>query len=668
MKRLAIVLSVIILLAIFFPGLSTLAQSSHIPHENPATARRSPDLVALLSFYSDTFDLVASSQYQDAQSLLKELEQANIPDELQYIANRYNTLSQQLLTTLDRLESLLDEASILLSRNQISDAREKLDGAEATTSNAQFLLKDIEEATWSLADEIGTFSPAAALQIKQTYGRLEQNLNRLRQLIDELNKLQLSLTDRHQTLTAELIPTKLNLSITPASVFVGNSITASGILSDGNRPLTKRKLTLLLDDKPLIITTDLNGSYVTNITIPYEYVPAMTLNAIYVPSGDDIGTYQASKSLLVTVNTMFYPTLLEVSAPETAHPGLPIAISGQVSSTDGNIDRIIKVLLDNIQLTEATIRGRFSFEITPPPQTPIGEHSLTIVATPQGHYSGAVKNLSMDISMIPIQTEIQTPRLVIIPKPIQISGKVSHDFTPVQDARVSLAFGQSSTTTKTADDGSFTTEVRLPKLSISTPVSSNLFSVTTTTVELPLNLSLLGPQELTVTIAPVEPWYAPLQIKRWVFTVNPSNLALLLVAFVSLGLLVYNRFKTRPAAPPHGKVIPQLPAQELPAATPLPGPKYEFTGIKGRTLSAYIDGLETVEKATRTLMAPHTTIREFLKTATPRLPTTLKSFAELTTIAEVALYSDHRLDEAIATRAEQLTATIKEELHTNGAA
>lgn len=171
-----------------------------------------------------------------------------------------------------------------------------------------------------------------------------------------------------------------------------------------------------------------------------------------------------------------------------------------------------------------------------------------------------------------------------------------------------------------------------------------------------------------MTITPVEPQYASLQVKRWVFVINPVNIGLMLFAFLSLGLLTYSRARTRATTLREEKVVPQPPAQELPAATPPPRPKFEFTGIKGRILSAYLDGLETVEKATSTLMATHTTFREFLKTATPRLPTAIKSFAELTTIAEVALYSAHRLDEDIATRAEQLAATLKKELYNSGTA
>ncbi len=131
MKRLAIALCIIVLLVIFSPGFSILAQSIHTPHENPATAKSSPDPVALMLSYSKTFDLIAIRQYQDAQSMLKELEQANIPGEIRYIVDHYTAPSQQLLTTLNKMEYLLDETSTLFSHNQISYAKAKLADAEA---------------------------------------------------------------------------------------------------------------------------------------------------------------------------------------------------------------------------------------------------------------------------------------------------------------------------------------------------------------------------------------------------------------------------------------------------------------------------------------------------------------------------------------------------------
>lgn len=641
MKRFAIALSVIVLLAMLSPCFSILAQPTHTPHQNPVTAKDSPVSASLLLFYSSALDLAAIRQYQDAKSLLDELEYANIPDELRYTIDRFNSLSRQLFTTLDNLELLLDEASTLLAEYHISEAKQRLDDAETTIRSAQFLLEDIEAATNTLGDKVGVFDALVGSEITLAYERLEGILHRMRQLIDELNQLRQSLIEGHKIEVLEKIPTELSMSITPPSVFVGDSIAASGRLTGDGSPMANRNLTLLLDNEPLVITTDLDGWYAANITIPYEYVSTMTLNAVYTPADDDIGTYLACKSPPVVVNTSFYSTLLEVSAPETGHLGLPITINGRISSTDGTVDRIIKVLFDNTQLAEKTVRGQFNVEITPPPQQiSMGEHSLTVVATPQRHYSGASKSLTINISRLSIQADIQLPQLILVPKPIQVSGKVCHSLSPIQDAKVSLVFRGSTTIVRTSTDGSFST-----------------------TIEAPLDLSLIGPQELTITVEPVEPWYAPLQIKRWIFTINPATIGLMLISFTFLGVLVFTMVRARPVRPREAVVIPEAVVREPSTIAPSPRPKYEFTGIKGRILLAYLNGLEAIQRVTSITMAPHATLREFLKAATSQLPTAIKPFTELTTIAEITLYSAHELDEDIAARAEQLTTIIKEELH-----
>lgn len=638
MKRLIITLFIIILLAASYP-FSILAQPSHTPHENPIVATASLDAMALLLSYGNIFNLAAISQYQNAQSILKELEHANIPDELQYLIDRYNNLSQQLLALLDNLESLLDEASTLLSRNQISDARQKLDAAALIIRDTRPLLENIVVATNALGNNLGVFVDISPNELQQAYARLEESQRRLQELINKLNQLYETLTERFGTQAVKLIPTELSLSITPTTVFVGDGITAWGRLSDGNSPLSKRKITLFLANKPLDITTDFDGSYAAKITIPYEYVPTMTLYAAYIPSGNDADTYLASKSPPVVANILFYHTLLELSAPKTAYPELSITLGGQISSTDGIVDRKIRVFLDNTQLVEQTARSQFHLELTPP-QIPTGEHSLTVTVDSQWRYAGASRRLPLIISRLPIEADIEMPHLVIIPKPIQISGKVYHKDSPVPDAKVSLNFKNSSSTARTSTNGSFSTSLAAP-----------------------LDLSLVGFQEIRIIIEPVQPWHTPLQVNRPILTISPANTGLMLVVLISLGLLAYKRGRTSPIRPQE-EIIPAQ-VSEPPAITPTPlTPKLKPkpTGIKGQILSAYTSGLEAVEKHTIS-MAPHITLREFLKMVTPLLPTASTPFAELTTIAEVALYSVRKLDESIAARAEQLAATIKEELH-----
>ncbi len=648
MKKSAIALSLIFLLAVLFPYFFIFAQPSHVPHENPATTKDSPELISVALFYSNVFNLAAISQYQDAQTLLKELEYASIPDELRYITARYNSLCQQLLTAQDNLESLLDEASDLLSHYQTGDAQQKLDAAEAAIISIQLLQEDIQAVTNTLGNRLGVSTALAGSQIRQTYDRLEVSLSRPRQLVTELAQLRQNLTEEVKFEVKGKIPTELSLSIIPASVFVGDSITALGKLTANNKALSNRKLTFLLDDEPLVITTtDSDGSYSADITIPYKaditipykYVSTMTLSVAYIPAGDDIGNYLGC-SQPVVVNTSFYPTYLEVLAPETASPGLSFTISGQVSSTGGTVDRLVRVLLDDTQLAEEVTQGKFSLKITPPPQTSIGEHSLILVIIPGERYCGTSESVKINISRLPMQADIRMPQLIVTPKQIQISGKIYDSLGPVQGAGVSFVFRNSSTTVKTSNDGGFTTSI-----------------------EMPLDLSSVGPQELAITIEPAQLWNAPLEIKKQIFTINWVNIGLMLVVCLSLGLVLYARVKTKPLGPQGEIGMPQAATPGVLTIAPLPRPGYEFTGIRGRIFSAYRNGLGAVEKATGISMAPHATLREFLHAVTPRLLGTIKSFTELTTITEVALYSAYELDLNSATGAEQLTSVIKEELH-----
>ena len=88
MKRFAIALPIILLLAVLSSYFPVLAQPTYTPHENPVTAKGSPKLASLLLFYGNVFDLAAISQYQDAQSMLDELEYADIPDEMRKLIDQ----------------------------------------------------------------------------------------------------------------------------------------------------------------------------------------------------------------------------------------------------------------------------------------------------------------------------------------------------------------------------------------------------------------------------------------------------------------------------------------------------------------------------------------------------------------------------------------------------
>ena len=650
MKRLIIALSIIAMLGVISPGLPILAQPKHLPHENPDTATGLLDKAGLLLSYSQIINLANDRQYRNAQDILDELEHVDIPDDFRYIINQYSNLCQRLFATLDNLESLLNEASDLLARNQIGEVKHLLDLARADIRDAPTLLEDIEVATSSLSDKLGVFAISATSQLTQTHTRLEESLERLSDLIDKLNSLNQSLEERYVQKT-KLIPTELSLSINPAAAYVGDDITASGRLSGDGQPLTTRRITLALEYKPMAntnynvmvavttnttTTTGFDGSYVTNVIIPYEYVDNTTLTAVYQPAGNDANIYLASKSPPVTITTMFYQTVLEVSTSKRVYLGLPFTVSGTVTDNHDNISRNIKVLLDDTTLAEEIASGPFSFEITLPEKTPLGTGKLTVAVSPQGRYSGASVQRSVTISVLPIYLDIRTPSIVLLPGDIQISGMVYSELGPVVAAPVSLHFKKSSTTVRTSGDGSFATSL-----------------------ETPLDLFLIGSQEILIDIESLEPWAPTTNVKKQVFIINPLSTALILAILIALWLVIRRRIRTRTYTE---KEIPPAEVVEVPAATPFPAPVPKLTGIKGQVLSAYRSVLATVEKISGVIMSPDITLREFLKTANLPSPTTTDRFSELTAITESTLYSARSPQKTTATRAEELAANIKEEL------
>jgi len=644
MKKYTIILPIIIILAMLFSCFASIAQPTHIPHEDPAMAEDLPNPISLLYFYGDVYELAASELFVSAMSMLDELENANIPEDPRDLIEHYSMYPERLFTTMDYLELLQDEIVALIAGCPGCGTEQKIAETHVIINDAQIMLDDIIVATDALSDKLGVFTAVIGSPIRLAYERLVEAIQKVGHLIDELSYLNYSLANLYEIRMVGLLPVELSLEVTPISVFVGEDIIASGRLSSNGEPIADTKLTLLLDNEPVFVTTGLNGFYATNITVPYKYVSTMTLKAVYEPLGSDINIYPPCISQPVVINTSFYSTLLELVVPENGYPGLPFTISGQINSGGGIVERMVRVLLDDTQLAQETAQGQFNIQVILPTIVSSGRHSLTVVVVPQRRYAGVSESQSINISKIQIQAEIQRPLFIVIPKTVEVSGEVHFDQSPIAGARVKLRFRDYSTEVKTSTRGSFTTNI-----------------------EVPIDLSLVGGQELEVTIEPFEPWYASLQISRQIITINPVITGLMLVIIVPLGLMVFKRSRTISLGRREEVVIPEKELRETLIIPPAPGPGYEYSSTRDRVLSAYRDGLEVVEKITGIPMAPNTTLREFLDTAARQLPVVVKPFTELTLTAESALYSNQKPGESTAVKAEQLAAIIKKELYSGAA-
>jgi len=99
------------------------------------------------------------------------------------------------------------------------------------------------------------------------------------------------------------------------------------------------------------------------------------------------------------------------------------------------------------------------------------------------------------------------------------------------------------------------------------------------------------------------------------------------------------------------------PQQDLPvpleAAVKDPGPR-------GRVVAAYLAAMVAVESVAPVTMTQDMTLREFLNRARPGLLSILAdSFARITALTEVALYSGQSINDEMAQQARRLAAAVK---------
>jgi hypothetical protein len=644
MKRLARVLLAIIFAATLLPYASGMVALVYPPHEDPATAESALDASTFLTYYADILSLASSRDYENASRLIEQLKYVSVPEDLKYVIDRYNNLTLELTRVSDNLDTLLNETSALLDQHRLDEASPILEEAGTLVTKADILLRDIEEATGTLSERLGVFAAPTESKVRDAYDRLQGILKRLRELWEEYSRLLTSMKEASQTQREELKPTELSLRLNTTRIFVGGFVNASGTLRSNGEDMLNRTVVILLDEEPAATAiTGSNGSYQVLVEMPYSYVQTMAIKALYTPIGDDVDVYLASLSPPISLDVVFYETKLETEAPDEAHPGLPITVTGKVTSENGVplSERTVKMLSNGDLLAEAetSIQGLFEIQATLSPQTPLGEWTLTTVVEPDGVYAGVSQDRTLNIVKIPSQIGIHVPSLIILPAKMYVEGNASSALGPLQDATVTLQVGGKLTTVKTSENGEFNA-----------------------TIDMPLSLIFSGFQELTVNVEPAEPWHAPTQAEASIFVVNPTNIGFISAAFASMGAVLYTRLsgakrrekaaKVREAAPPPSE-------KSSPTIFPSKA-EVKFEGVNGRILRAYAKTLKIVERATAASMKPQMTLREFLWEAKPKLKSASESFADLTFLAERTLYSPYVLTENEAAEVEDLALNVIE--------
>jgi flagellin-specific chaperone FliS len=622
------------------------AEPRYVPHEDPGALDDYVDKQALLLYYSDILTLIYQGDYDAAADLIDKLKYAHIPEEQRLLLEEYGDLIDGLQEVITSSSEFLDSASSLIAQYRLDEAGEQLDKAQSILTQMEALLLNIDGDTESVGDVLGVFESIPSSLLRLAYDALENSVGLIWDLETELSDLRELLQRTIETLRAKnLQPTELTIALSPDRAFVGDSVSVSGALSSQGESLSSRKITILMDGVVCGETaTDKDGTFRYEITVPFKYVPIITLRALYTPATNpDLDQYLPAASATASLSVDFYQTELTLDVPSSVYVGMPFTISGEAGwEQDGGFEaRTLRISLDGVLLDTISVStGEFNLETSVDIGTTLGVHIVEASLVSNGRYAGASAQGSVTVIKAPPQVTLDVPGFVVLPGHVAISGTVTSEL-PIKGAEVRIDFVGKSVTTVVGDNGRFNASISVG-----------------------MKWGLLGFYDLTASVFPAEPWNADVAVKGRVFALGIANLltiALSLAITVTLGSIAYTHRRRRRKELQKGQAQPHVPAAGMePATAEAVGPRSDMTGNKGGVLRAYAAAVQAIERRGLGKLEPYMTMREFLSAAAPALHSAEDSFSRLTSLAERALYSSHEVEDLEVTAAQQIAASISE--------
>ncbi|MCC3371969.1 polysaccharide lyase family 8 super-sandwich domain-containing protein [Cohnella sp. REN36] len=270
--------------------------------------------------------------------------------------------------------------------------------------------------------------------------------------------------------TVQRVPARLELQATPSSVTVGDDVSVSGVVYDGdNAPIPGVEVEIAASSgsfETAKAVTDANGGFSTVYMVP-SVAGDVTITAILPasPSVTDTITVSVNKGIQVPARIELQATPAsvtfggEVSVVGIVYDGDDLPVSGveiEIAASSGSVSSARAV-------TDAD--GRFSTVLTAP--SAAGEVTMTAVLTANPSVKGTTVVYVNEIVQVPARIELQaTPSSVTVGDDVSVSGVVyDGDDLPVSGVEVEISASSGSfKTARTVTDmnGRFSTVFTAP--------------------------------------------------------------------------------------------------------------------------------------------------------------------------------------------------------------
>ncbi|MDP2727797.1 MAG: hypothetical protein Q8P59_09675, partial [Dehalococcoidia bacterium] len=277
-----VALALLAIMAAFMVNASSAAAIP--PHQDPDIALRIFDGVSLLNKYSEALDYVLGRDATAVSALQEQASRANIPSELGVSVNGFLSSGDTLAQLIPEIESDLEMSRIMLGQFRTNEAKASAAAAKEKLTRAYEQLEVIEREAKTTGGWWKADSAKLGSALRDAYQGVLDRLEELRRLLDLLGQMSSNLAEQSATVAVPLSRTAVSLWAEPLSAFVGDTVEFGGELSSEGQPLPGRKVTILLGGAPVSEEiTNSKGIYRGRITLPYRYVPEMTLQTIYYP-------------------------------------------------------------------------------------------------------------------------------------------------------------------------------------------------------------------------------------------------------------------------------------------------------------------------------------------------------------------------------------------------
>jgi hypothetical protein len=369
---------------------------------------------------------------------------------------------------------------------------------------------------------------------------------------------------------------------------------------------------------------------------------------LYFPETGDTGVYLGAASPVIPLTVLFYAATLDLKQEGPAYPGREVLLTGtfDYNGAPPPAQRPVELYLDDVLVSQFSASAGFSQTIDIGDSVSPGKHGLFASAAAAGRYAPVAADSLLDVKLATPILELNLPRISFIPGNIGISGRLYSETGPLQNADIVVNAGNASTRVKTTAEGTFNSKLRMG-----------------------LGLSLLGNQDISVNVQPLEPWNAPLSTTKTTFVINALNCGLILIVLIGLGVYLPRRLKKwsifapgKPGRLP--EAIPAPPALLEENSTLLllkEGQRDDKEATSNPVMYWYRIALKLVQRLTQAILKPQQTLREYARQSNPALGPAGKYFLELTYIIERKLYGKGQPSKADAEKSQQLARSMQEE-------